>query len=270
MIDRLSVQNRLILNFKKNTDRFIRYRQLLKKRDMTIIFGIKCYDGIVIASDTKVLRGTDWEYQAKIDGSLLTEVVVGASGTTAFFDKFKRHIKIQTEQIRAQKEDNSAPYENIEQFITVCERILREYKTEYGILETQNPIELLISINTGDGMPTLHHLNTSEQVAEEEIHRFLVIGHGEPYASMFMKKLWDIRMNMEQSAILACSIIKIIDDEHLDITVGGNPQIWFIPNKEQPAREIKGNEIQKLLNQRDEFLNSFDQKMTELKSLLGF
>ena len=120
-------------------------------------------------------------------GSILSEVVVGASGTTAFFDKFKRHIKIQTEQNEAQKEDNSAPYENIEQFITVCERISRDIKTEYGILrKIQNPIELLISINTGDVMPTLHHLNTSEQVAEEEIHRYLVIGHGE----LMLPYLW--------------------------------------------------------------------------------
>ena len=235
---------------------------------MTIVLASKCIDGITIVSDSKVLRGADWEFQSKIDGDLLKEVVVGAAGTTAFFDKFKRHILSQTNELRAQKQNDEAPYESVEHFLIDCERILRSYKQEYSISERENPIELLIAVNTGDGKPSLHHLNTSEQVAEEELRKYLAIGHGEPYSAFFMKKLWAPNMTMTQAAVLSCAVIEIIDKNRLDISVGGDPIIWFIP-KQGENKKIEGNDIQHILNQRDIFLQSLNDKMIELHSFLG-
>ncbi len=249
-------------------DHFIRYRKPNEIKDLTIVLASKCSDGITIVSDSKVLRGADWEYQSKIDGELLTEVVVGAAGTTAFFDKFKRHIISETNALRAQKQENEAPYDSVEHFLVACERILRSYKQEYSIGERENPIELLIAVNAGDGSPSLHHLSTSEQVAEEEIRKYLAIGHGEPYSAFFMKKLWDPNITMTQSAVLSCAIIEIIDKNRLDISVGGDPIIWFIP-KQGENRKIEGNDIQQILNQRDIFLGSLNVKMDELRSFLG-
>jgi 20S proteasome alpha/beta subunit len=253
---------------KKQKISFIRYRSSVKIKDLTLVLGSKCKDGIVLVADSKVLRGADWEHQSKIDGDLLGGVVVGAAGTTAFFDKFKRHIVYQTEQLRAQKEDGQAPYDNIEHFLVGCERILRTYKEEYELEENQTPIELLIAINIGDGKPSLHHLNTTEQVTEEEIHKYLPIGHGEPYSAFFLKKLWNKELTMSQTAVLFCAIIEVIDKNRLDISVGGNPNVWFIPNTGQ-NREILGNDIQQILNQRDEFLKVLNQKMDELHPFLG-
>ena len=60
-----------------------------------------------------------------------------------------------------------------------------------------------------------------------------------------LKKLWNDKMTMKQVAELAYFIIKYIQKEELDNSVGVNenppndkPQVWFIPHNPHNAKEL--------------------------------
>ena len=69
---------------------------------------------------------------------------------------------------------------------------------------------------------------------QRPINEFRIIGTGEKFAKIFMKKIWNKDMRMESIAELGYFIIKYIENFRLDNTVGVNdshPEIWYIPNK---------------------------------------
>ena len=68
----------------------------------------------------------------------------------------------------------------------------------------------------------------------EPVNSIKVIGHGEPHGALFIKKMWNDNMTMEQTAKLALFIIKLIEDTQIDASVGFSknclPQVYFLPN----------------------------------------
>lgn len=246
-----------------------RYR-LKRQKNLTIVIGAKCKDGVVLIADSKVLRGTDYSYEAKID-SQMRGIVYGASGTTAFFDKFKRHLISQRQRLAKEKNRSvSEPaFDNLEEFLIVCERILRFYKKEYK-LKQEPALQLLIGVQAGN-QAFLHFLDTTECI-EEEIKKYLVIGHGEPYATPLMKIFCREDMNMKQVAILGCFIIRLIEEVGMDLTVGtwgGEPQIWFIPNDSDDYNVSQtSTEYAEISKGASRLMVNYWNKMSDIKVLL--
>jgi len=73
----------------------------------------------------------------------------------------------------------------------------------------------------------------------EPVNKIRAIGHGESYGALFLKKLWNQSMNMEQTAKLGIFIIKFIQDMKLDNSVGFDnefpPQVFYIPDVTEPS-----------------------------------
>ena len=184
--------------------------------------GARCKDGVVLISDSKVIRGTGYTHEEKIFLPF-NEVVVGAAGLTGLFDKFLKQILIRTANRQV----------NFYDFVNTVEDVIREivarYRERVGASE-KGLLEALIAIQTQPKSELYHVL---ENGYAEIVQGSLAIGHGEPYGSIFLKQLWNKDMTMLETAKLGALIIKTIDDFGLDITVGGKPQIRFIPDKEK-------------------------------------
>lgn len=212
---------------------------------MTLVIGARCKDGIVLIGDRKVLRGTSYDYTDKIQ-QVLPEVVVGAAGTTAYFDKFKRQILLQAQIAKQNQEDPEQPaFNTIEDFIIVCERLIKFFREEYD-LHNKRELEIIIAVHqpsmeTGIYIPSLHGIDNIECV-DEEVKKYLCIGNGQLVAEPFMRILWNQQMTMKETAVISALIMKIIDEHKLDISVGGEPQIWFFPFKDS-HREANKEEI---------------------------
>jgi len=200
---------------------------------MTYILGARCKDGVVLIGDTKVTLegGTDFDYSPKIFKDI-HPVVVGSSGVAGLFDKFRRRV---IKYLATHREEAG----DIETFIEAVENITRELNDKYRTVLRGNYFDVLIGILTQDIGAYLQYINPIGFA--EVVRKYKVIGHGEPYGSIFLKQLWNPDMTMEQTAELGYFIIRQIEKLELNGSVGGEPQIWFIPDppKGQVSEEEK-------------------------------
>jgi 20S proteasome alpha/beta subunit len=197
--------------------------------EMTYILGSRCKDGVLLIGDRKITVGTDILYEDKIYMDA-PPFVVGSSGVGALFEKFRTKMATYIEQ------QKTGP---VEQFIQSVEKFTRELNEGYKeVLEQRWSFDVLVGMQTS-GAAILQYI--LPQGLAEPVRRYKVIGHGEPYGSIFLKKLWNKDMTMEQVGELGYFIIKYVERFELDNSVGvgsEKPQVWFIPDdpKQQPIQ----------------------------------
>jgi len=231
--------------------------------DLTYILGARCKDGVVLIGDRKVTLegGTDFEYSDKIFMDI-PPIIVGSSGVAGLFDKFRRRV---ARYLMSHREEAS----DIENFIEAIENITRELNDRYRTILRGNYFDVLIGILAQDGA-FLQYINPIGFA--EVVRKYKVIGHGEPYGSIFLKKLWNPDMTMEQTAELGYFIIRHIEKLELDGSVGGNPQVWFIPDppRGQVSEEDKPKYSVHQADQTtiDAFEKRADEKITKYKESL--
>jgi 20S proteasome alpha/beta subunit len=200
----------------------------LNRRDLTYIFGSKCIDGVVLVGDRKISGGTDVLYEDKIFMDI-PPIVVGSSGVYALFEKFRTKVNRYIEMHK------SGP---VDEFITAIEKYTRELNEAYrDVLETRWSFDALLAMVTSKGAFLQYIL---PQGLAEPVRRYKAIGHGEPYGSLFLKKLWNERMTMNEAAELGYLVVRYIERNELDNSVGvglEKPQVWFIPNTGQPKEQ---------------------------------
>ena len=231
----------------KNYERNSFYRFKGFRKDMTYILGARCKDGVVLVGDTKVTvgGGTDFQYGKKIVQPL-SNVIMGSAGASGLYKAVQDriitaivHMERESQEIAKQQNINWQPVIiTEEQFHTLISQVIRQmhcdfnedrYMISYNLMllcaSRIGKPEAQITAFTGDGIP-------------EPVNDYMVIGHGEPYGSVFLKKLWKKSMTMEQTAKLGLFILKYIQDMHLDRSVGYNieylPQVVFIPDIQLP------------------------------------
>lgn len=203
----------------------------MAKKDMTFILGAKCIDGAVMVGDTKVTigEGTDYTYAQKLMRPFPISVL-GASGATGLFNSFQSRMQVAF----AEQAKQGKKFDTHEEIKTLVENVIREmhraYKEDRYFLVNNlnvlmgiriNPIPELVNF-TGLGLP-------------EPVNGIKVIGHGEPYGALFIKKMWNPKMTMEQTAKLALFVIKLICETEIDASVGYRstdflPQVFYLPN----------------------------------------
>lgn len=217
---------------------------LIPGQSMTFIIGMRCKEGIVIASDSMVLRGTETTEEEKIF-SLPNGIVIGASGTTGFFDKFLLEInqKITEQSIRT-----------FQDLLYAVDGCLSKLCQIYGTTD----LEVLMAVPGTVGETSLYHaINTGYS---EKVKSYFAIGHGATYGAFLIKKLFKKDMKMVDGAELGILIVEFFNKFKIDNSVGGEPQVWYIPDKPNDFTVLKEDEQQKFLSRKIS-----NGELTELK-----
>lgn len=246
------------------------YWKRASEKDMTYILGAKCKDGIVLIGDTKITieGGTDFSYDKKIIVPIdLNNVVMGSAGAGGLFEEFQRRIQTRVKQIVKGDNKSNKLYINTEDgFLTLITKVIREMHNDYkndSYKITRNLMILCATRLHPQSKLTAFYGDGSSEIVND----IRVIGHGEPYGSLFHKQMWNKNMNMKQTARLGIFIIKLIKDVHLDESVGYNedylPQVVFIPNVIFPKEFPKTKPINLSKEEIEKFQNKYNRLLVE-------
>jgi 20S proteasome alpha/beta subunit len=226
-------------------NRYLNESILLEKMGMTYIVGARCKDGVVLIGDQKVTLegGADYDFEDKIFRDI-PNIIVGSSGASGLFDKFRsrvgQYVATHTQGVE------------IQAFISEIENITKALNDEYRERLQGQYFDVLLAVK----LPQVSALQYIHPFGfAEGVRKYKAIGHGEPYGSVFLKcltKLWHNDVTMEQFAELGYFIIRYIDEFKLDNTVGGDPQIWFIPDGEKNEVHQADPEMCKKLKDKTE------------------
>ena len=233
---------------------------------MTYILGARCVDGVVLVGDRKILRGSVPSYNDKLI-QVLGSVVMGGAGTRGIFERF-------SDEIKAKVDDGTIT--NDKELLEYTEdRTLELHRRYYYRI---GGTEILIGMRTGY-TAELFNIVTENGVAEP-IKECIAIGSGEPYGLFLLKKLWNKEMTMIDFAKLGFLLINYVVKFKLQDSVGGDPQIWFMPDilveegktweeskQQYPIREATQDEIDKMAEFTNDQINRMEQFLNGLKDV---
>ena len=251
--------------YKKQRNRYLKeqWNKLGASKRMTIIFGARCTNGVVLVSDRLVKTGENVSYsieKLRRCGDFQF-AVFGAAGLGTLFEEFlallpqnvNRHmawINYQNEKLTHDKKadfpnDSKAPEPplfqyTLEDFKHDCVELLTEMKKRYSIAFENDDsciLQILFGVNTGSEAK-LYYLD-SVNCLPAEVPEAVFIGYGE-YVEIF-RKCWSPSMDMLSASQLGAFAIKYVELDEITKNVGvgkgGNPQIWIIPDG-YPAVEL--------------------------------
>lgn len=188
---------------------------------MTYILGARCIDGVALIAD-KIVTIDDGK-EKSLTTKLFSDFdnrIIGYSGSRVYFEKFLNqiHIKITPDltnyeflKVLSDEMDSYSKYKNFLFDIIIA------------IYDNKNSKAILKYLPSYGGISTC---DTYE-----------VIGSGKPYGMQFLRKYWNKSLNMHEVGYLGYFIIKLIEINGLDLTVGTQneyPSIWFIPDTSKP------------------------------------
>jgi len=288
------MENNKFLRLKKKRES--RYQIGGRGRDMTYILGARCSDGVVLVGDTKITieEGADYAHGKKITIPLIN-VVMGSSGIGGLYKDFQNRVVsaiFQLEKMRTERieENYIPPITTEEEFSVLVSRVIREMHRDYGEDRYLIINNLMIISAMRIGSPNAQLTVFTPHGFPEPVNERRAIGHGEPYGAVFLKKLWNKYMTMEQVAKLGLFIIKFIQDMKLDNSVGFDqeflPQVFYIPDMKIPngfshTSQTSQDELDKALLELYEkypikelpnddvqhFLNEVSSKISDFESL---
>jgi len=212
---------------------------------MTYIFGARCCDGIILVGDTKITLegGTKFTYGKKLFRPF-NAVVMGASGLSGFYSSFQNRMAVDIanqEKLGTNLNDPSRLKMSAENVIRQMHDVYQHDR--YLLMNNLNVLMALRVYQSGE------LINYSGYGIPEPVNTVKVIGHGEPYGAMFLDKMWNKSMTMEQTAKLGLFVIKLIQDTKMDSSVGYNteflPQVYYLPDVKFPEGFTWSNPITK-------------------------
>lgn len=230
----------------KKTKQKVKYNRYLTKKPMTLIIGARCKDGVVLAGDRRVLRGTEYSEEKKIIEAF-KNFVVGASGISGLMDKFLYEMRLYLNS----NTEKQLTWRDISYFLEdLANQLFQRYSSRLEQLQEAEmgafSFDALYGFKEYIDHASLYHMYGNG--FSVEVKRFDVIGHGQPHALPFLKTLYYPEITMEEMIKVSIFILKLIDEEKIDLSVGGKPQIYKIPDNDD-AIELSDNEIDSLLKQ---------------------
>jgi 20S proteasome alpha/beta subunit len=231
------------------------YLHKKQRKDMTLIIGAKCTDGVVLVADKRIVEGTDITIGDKIT-LLPFGIVVAGAGVGEVTDKFNERIPFVLEerknlnykQIKEQNPDLEVNLEEVPfyfrpyEFLEDCEGLVFQLHERY-----QRPLQVLVA--TGNNQNAELNYIDNEGFLTSKRRTYMAIGSGSPYANLLLKKLWNKDLTMSKMAKLGKFIIDLISDIQIDTYVGGGTQIMFIPNFPTDFDKLSEEKKQKYLPQ---------------------
>lgn len=274
-------------NYKYNNHNNRYLKNVSGLKPMTLIFGAKCNDGVVLVGDRKVRYGQEpYTDKIRICGNF-NWVIFGAAGDGFLFEEFLTMLpqKIDTHNDWLQYQNQRLMHQHtqefgntpnireppqmiysIEDFKQDCVGLLTEMRNRYSIAFSSNPycrLDVLFGFTVQNGDSKLCYIDTTN-CRPAEVNGCIAIGQNE-LVEIF-RKSWEQTMNMSQTAKLAMLTIKYIEREQIseDIGVGSQqPQVWFIPNNQMP-KEIVGDELLTMVNDVDIQVNALHNQIYSL------
>ena len=223
---------------------------------MTYILGCVCKDGIALIADRKIVYGG---YQIQYRDKLIIvddSIVIGASGDVSLFDTFRERIRGLVEEYRQSRDINF--------FMSKIGEITKKVNGEYEYLLHSRDFDLLIALRSSHGI-LLRYLYPDGNF--EDVPTFRVIGLGEPYGLIFLRKLWHSGITMVEAAELGYRIITYIEKFELNGSVGlgsnGRPQILFMSNDGR-LRKASESLLTKLHESSNEWLLRYENHLKKV------
>lgn len=190
-----------------------------EKKASTLIVAGKCKKGVVMVSDKRTMRGTEYREEKKIYEFF--NVITAFAGLTGLKDKFLEMVKGVIASTRAM--NLSEAIIGVEDTMSlISKRYKDRLKGEARITALLAGLEHLSS-----GKAKLYHV-IGQGYAEEV--DFLCIGHGSPYATCLSKGLYKKNLSMERMAEIGIFLVSWV--ENVDSSVGGIPDVFFVKDEE--------------------------------------
>jgi len=242
----------------------LRYRKKPKRKPMTYILGAKCSDGVVLVADRKYINPitgeVKWIDKLFMDAS---PVVVGSSGVSGLFSKFRD---------RAKSFLISNPIGTVDTYMTHFEIIVHDLNRDYHDRLENEKFDVIMGMQTSDAGAVFKHILPFGFT--EPTFGVKGLGSGEPHGTFFLKTLYHDRLTMEQVAEIGYFIIRYIEDNDLDNSVGigkHKPLVWFIPQNITQRPYIASEEFltkveEKTDGRLSEFLGNIHALFTEFSS----
>ena len=229
---------------------------------MTCIVGAVCQDGIVIVGDKKVKDGEMTYYENKIISVEKYEnLAVAAAGFLDIRQKFVQDIRNLhlLEKKKVITKDPSRGFVGLTE--DVAHRIYEIYGPRYkaeGFDYESEAFEALVCHKPKLAQPFLYCVDAVG--TSSKVNDYKVIGTGAQYAYVFIKPSYSNKSVMDDMAVIATFIIRLIDECKIDDSIGadeeGKVQIWKFPNKANPY-EVNGSELTRLLDDAENRLKKF-------------
>jgi 20S proteasome alpha/beta subunit len=196
---------------------------------VTCIIGAYCAEGVVIVSDTRVMREFEATNETKLHRFWDESIVIGTAGSTTVSDYL-------VADLNDNKPLNVSSFSDITKNIenSIC-GIKSRYIARMG--KDGFDIDLLAGGLEGvdKGEPILkriYHNGTSENVT-----KFAIVGHGAPYATTLFGLMFDQMLTIKETALLGSFVISAIISLGYDQSVGVDnlgPEVVVIKRDEKP------------------------------------
>jgi 20S proteasome alpha/beta subunit len=196
---------------------------------VTCIIGAYCAEGVVIVSDTRVLREFEATNETKLHRLWDESVIIGAAGSTTVSDYLVDDLN-----------DNKPP--NLSSFNDITKNIedsICGIKSKYLARLGKDGFDIQLLVGGLDGvdhgepvLKRLHHNGTSENVT-----KFAIIGHGAPYATTLFGLMFDQMLTIKETALLGSFVISAIISLGYDQSVGVDnlgPEVVVIKSDKKP------------------------------------
>ena len=220
----------------------------------TLIMGVKCKDGVVIGSDRKMLRGGETEYTNKIfEFDIGGKILFAAEGLTGIRDDFFLLLKSEISRRRG--------VDTLYEVKILVEDIISNLTDRYSDrIRDPSPIGVLMggleNVSNGDAiLYYIHSQGYGEQVT------FRCSGHGGNYAYSIAKFLCGPHLVSNLSTKDAGTRIAFIISwiaEHVDTTVGGDPDVFIINDKINKVEQLSKEDINTEIKHASEIQKKFD------------
>jgi len=211
---------------------------------MTCIIGINCVDGIVLASDQRILRGTEYSDEPKIVEAF-QNFLIGASGLTGIRDKFIFEMQL---FLNIPRDERISMREFLLGIEDITFKLYERYEKRLHISDSADigayHFDALMVYKQFENRATLSHMYSTG--FSTNVNKFDVIGHGRPSALPFIKALYHESRTMNEMSKVAAFTLSLLDEAQIDLSVGGDPKIFNLPDNGD-ARELSKLEINNMV-----------------------
>ena len=177
-------------------------------------------------------------------------MVIAGAGSMGIIDRLCTQIKTYMDG------KNLTEEESLKYIESKCLEISNMYSQKVG------SFEIIVVIKQG-GRAKLYNIVTKQGFAEP-INTYIENGNAIQYGALLLKRLWKNDMNMLEFAELAVFIIKLVIDAKVTDSIGGKPDIYFIPN-ESKIRRPTDDEVNIIKTNADEKLASISKFLNSIE-----
>lgn len=224
---------------------------LFFNRDVTLIIGARCCDGVVMLGDTKTIN-QNVVYSKKITLPFSNnKVMFGGSGKGGLYNDFLQRVTKEVIEID-RKSHYDVQLTTNAGFQTLVNRVLRDMNEHHrsNIEWFLENLSIMCAMRIDSELPDLLHFLPIGSA--EQINEYFPIGSGCNYGKLFFENTWKPNWTIEQTIKLGLLTIKAVNEFNLDNSVGFNeqypPQVCYIQNNEgNIIVELPSNEINEIM-----------------------